>query len=218
MVDWQAGLYVLAVLVPLAAFVVELLAGRWFKEKNAYIATGAIGFSFLLSLVGFIDYFAIEAPRHPVAQEHANEAEGPTEHEKAAEGELGGGESKIKPAPVGRPLVWKARFDWVDLGQGVFSSTATSSDVSIGLEIPWEISIDGLSAIMFLMVTLIATLIHVYSIGYMHGDKRYPRFFTYLSLFCFSMLALLGVGQSLHGVHVLGARGRLFVLPHWILV
>ncbi len=44
---------------------------------------------------------------------------------------------------------------------------------------------------MFLMVTFIATLIHIYSIGYMHGDLRFPRFFAYLSLFCFSMLGLV---------------------------
>ena len=44
---------------------------------------------------------------------------------------------------------------------------------------------------MFLMVTFIATLIHIYSIGYMHDDPRFPRFFAYLSLFCFSMLGLV---------------------------
>ncbi len=44
---------------------------------------------------------------------------------------------------------------------------------------------------MFLMVSFISTLIHWYSIGYMHDDSRYPRFFTYLSLFCFSMLGLV---------------------------
>src|SRR4029079_5045804 len=51
--------------------------------------------------------------------------------------------------------------------------------------------IDNLSVIMFLMVTFIATLIHIYSMGYMHDDSRYPRFFAYLSLFCFSMLGLV---------------------------
>src|SRR6266545_5330603 len=44
---------------------------------------------------------------------------------------------------------------------------------------------------MFLMVTLVATLIHIYSMGYMHDDSRYPRFFAFLSLFCFSMLGLV---------------------------
>src|SRR5262249_50286191 len=71
--------------------------------------------------------------------------------------------------------------------------------------------IDSLTAIMFLMVTFVATLIHIFSIGYMadelqpivedhqvhtadghlHRRGRYGRFFLYLSLFCFSMLNLV---------------------------
>src|SRR5581483_1022655 len=59
------------------------------------------------------------------------------------------------------------------------------------LSLPLGIFIDSLGAIMFLMVTFIATLIHIYSMGYMEGDPRFPRFFAYLSLFCFSMLGLV---------------------------
>ncbi len=51
--------------------------------------------------------------------------------------------------------------------------------------------IDQLSAIMLIVVTSISTLIFVYSIGYMHGDGGYYRFFAYLSLFVFSMLMLV---------------------------
>src|SRR5947199_9399818 len=50
---------------------------------------------------------------------------------------------------------------------------------------------------MFSMITLVATLINIFSIGYMHEDKRFPRFFTYLSLFCFSMLGLVLGGTIL---------------------
>ncbi len=57
--------------------------------------------------------------------------------------------------------------------------------------IPLAVHIDNLTVIMFLMVTFIATLIHIYSMGYMNDDPGYPRFFTYLSLFCFSMLGLV---------------------------
>ncbi|QOV89657.1 NADH-quinone oxidoreductase subunit L [Humisphaera borealis] len=53
------------------------------------------------------------------------------------------------------------------------------------------IYIDGLTISMFLMVTLVALMVHIFSIGYMRGDIRFPRFFTYLSLFCASMLGLL---------------------------
>ncbi|HEX9855819.1 MAG TPA: NADH-quinone oxidoreductase subunit L [Acidimicrobiia bacterium] len=50
---------------------------------------------------------------------------------------------------------------------------------------------DPLSAMMTLVVTGVGSLIHVYSIGYMHGDPRYGRFFTYLNLFIASMLILV---------------------------
>jgi NADH-quinone oxidoreductase subunit L len=56
--------------------------------------------------------------------------------------------------------------------------------------------LDPLSMTMILFVTGIASLIHLYSIGYMHGDSRFPQFFTYLNLFVFSMLMLV-MGDNL---------------------
>ncbi|HBG92658.1 MAG: NADH-quinone oxidoreductase subunit L [Nitrospirae bacterium GWF2_44_13] len=51
--------------------------------------------------------------------------------------------------------------------------------------------IDQLTAVMLIVVTTCSTLIHIYSVGYMHGDKGYYRFFAYLSLFTFCMLMLV---------------------------
>jgi NADH-quinone oxidoreductase subunit L len=51
--------------------------------------------------------------------------------------------------------------------------------------------VDPLSAVMLAMVGCVASLITIYSVGYMAGDPRYPRFFSYLSLFQFSMLFLV---------------------------
>jgi NADH-quinone oxidoreductase subunit L len=51
--------------------------------------------------------------------------------------------------------------------------------------------IDSLTAIMLLVVTGVSTLVHVYTVGYLHGDSGYYRFFAYLSLFTFSMLILV---------------------------
>ena len=51
--------------------------------------------------------------------------------------------------------------------------------------------LDPLSSVMILVVTGVGFLIHVYSIGYMHGDPYYSRFFAYLNLFIFSMLMLV---------------------------
>lgn len=60
-----------------------------------------------------------------------------------------------------------------------------------GLNIDMGILIDPLSAVMLFMVTCIATLVMIYSIGYMHGDPGFSRYFAYMSLFAFSMLVLV---------------------------
>ena len=56
--------------------------------------------------------------------------------------------------------------------------------------------VDPLSVTMILFVTGVSALIHLYSIGYMHGDENYSRFFLYLNLFVFSMLVLV-LGNNL---------------------
>jgi len=64
--------------------------------------------------------------------------------------------------------------------------------ISIGtLSINVGFQIDQLTAVMLLVVTTLSSLIHIYSVGYMHGDKGYPRFFAYLALFTFFMLVLV---------------------------
>ena len=55
----------------------------------------------------------------------------------------------------------------------------------------WSINIDALTAVMLVVVTLISSLIHFYSIGYMNNDPHKPRFMAYLSLFTFAMLILV---------------------------
>ena len=60
-----------------------------------------------------------------------------------------------------------------------------------GLTIPCAFLIDHLSIIMMMVITGVGSLIHVYSIGYMHGDEGFNRFFSYLNLFIFFMLTLV---------------------------
>jgi NADH-quinone oxidoreductase subunit L len=60
-----------------------------------------------------------------------------------------------------------------------------------GLDVKVGFLVDPLSITMALFVTGIGTLIHVYSIGYMHGDPKFSKFFVYLNLFIFSMLMLV---------------------------
>ena len=67
-------------------------------------------------------------------------------------------------------------FDWIRIGS---------------LDVGADLLVDQLSIVMVLVVAGVGTLIHVYSIGYMHDDPRYPRFFAYLNLFAASMLLLV---------------------------
>ncbi len=59
------------------------------------------------------------------------------------------------------------------------------------LNVNWSIKIDSLSSIMFVVVTLVSSIVHIYSIGYMSHDPHKSRFMSYLSLFTFSMLTLV---------------------------
>jgi len=70
----------------------------------------------------------------------------------------------------------KVAFDWIHAG---------------GLDVKMGLLVDPLSMVMALFVTGVASLIHLYSIGYMKGDPRFHQFFVYLNLFVFSMLMLV---------------------------
>ena len=67
-------------------------------------------------------------------------------------------------------------FTWMQVGE---------------LNINMGFMVDPLSSLMLLFVTLIGTLIHIYSIGYMSGDKNFGKFFAYMNLFLGSMLVLV---------------------------
>ncbi len=75
-------------------------------------------------------------------------------------------------------------FAWLPAGL----SATTSGSLEVG------IYIDSLTIALFSTITLVATLVHFFSVGYMADDERFARFFTYLGLFCFCMLALIIAG------------------------
>ncbi|MDX1730189.1 MAG: NADH-quinone oxidoreductase subunit L [Aurantimonas coralicida] len=60
-----------------------------------------------------------------------------------------------------------------------------------GLDVSWSLRIDRLTLVMLVVVNTVSSLVHIYSIGYMHHDPHRPRFFAYLSLFTFAMLMLV---------------------------
>src|SRR5882757_2612016 len=67
-------------------------------------------------------------------------------------------------------------FDWISVGD---------------FKIPFSFLVDQLSSIMLLIITGVGFLIHLYSIGYMHDDAGFGKFFSYLNLFVFFMLLLV---------------------------
>ena len=64
--------------------------------------------------------------------------------------------------------------------------------------------IEPLAAVMLLVVTIVSSCVQIYSLGYMHGDPRYSRYFSYLSLFTFSMLGLVVANNFFMIFKVLG--------------
>jgi NADH-quinone oxidoreductase subunit L len=67
-------------------------------------------------------------------------------------------------------------FNWMDTGD---------------LQIQWSLRFDTLSAVMVAVVTVVSTMVHIYSVGYMAHDHSIPRFMSYLSVFTFFMLMLV---------------------------
>ena len=96
----------------------------------------------------------------------------------------------------------KTLFQWVPVGN---------------LQIDLAFLVDPLSITMCLFVTGIGTLIHLYAVGYMHGDPRFSKFFLYLNLFAFSMLMLV-LGENML-VTFLGWEGvgtcSYFLISFW---
>jgi NADH-quinone oxidoreductase subunit L len=60
-----------------------------------------------------------------------------------------------------------------------------------GLSVDWGVLVDPISAMMLIVVSLVAFLVAIYSVGYMHGDPGFSRFFAYISLFAASMLGMV---------------------------
>ncbi len=65
------------------------------------------------------------------------------------------------------------------------------------ISVSWAIYVDQLTAIMFILVTFVSAIVHLYSLGYMKDDKNLPKFLSYLSLFTFFMLALVSADNFL---------------------
>ena len=89
--------------------------------------------------------------------------------------------SELRSKPPEHRALTQTLFTWLPVG---------------GLHVNVGFLADPLSVAMLLFITGIAALIHLYAIGYMHGDPRFTKFFVYLNLFVFSMIMLV-LGDNL---------------------
>ena len=95
-------------------------------------------------------------------------------------------------------LVAAAALSWIAFSQIALAHEAATVKIPIlrwltsgDLDVNWSIRVDPLTAVMLVVVNTVSSLVHIYSVGYMHEDPHRPRFFAYLSLFTFAMLALV---------------------------
>ncbi len=210
----------LAWLTPLVSFVLILFFGpkMGHSGKNAaWVATAAIVLSFVLSLVAASQWFMaypVKAVDH--GAHHGEHVSRSSSSLFAAEPDAGKGEAHghgddghhgdaqhDASEHAGRSHVQALAGDWYTLYEGG----------DLKLSIGWYV--DALTVLMFLVVTFIASCIHVYATGYMHDELhdftdeevtldsgehlvrpgRFPRFFQALSIFCFSMLGIVIAGN-----------------------
>ncbi|MHB8482382.1 MAG: NADH-quinone oxidoreductase subunit L [Nitrospiria bacterium] len=96
-------------------------------------------------------------------------------------------------------LTW---YQWISSG---------TFNVSIGMQA------DALTAAMLLLVTIVSSLVHLYTVGYMHGDRGYDRFFAYIALFTFSMIMLVMANNFLQLYVFWEAVGlcSYLLIAHW---
>jgi NADH:ubiquinone oxidoreductase subunit 5 (subunit L)/multisubunit Na+/H+ antiporter MnhA subunit len=194
----------LAWLAPLVSFVAILFFGPRMGHhgKNAaWVATAAIVTSLVLSLTAFGAWLGGHPVKAVAHGAHAADAGHGDGHGDVHAGDDGAGHGDDHGHAAHVPQAYSG--DWYTLYQGG----------NLKLSIGWYI--DALTVLMFVVVTFIATCIHVYASGYMHDELhdvtdhevhlsggghlhrpgRFPRFFQALSLFCFSMLGIVIAGN-----------------------
>jgi NADH-quinone oxidoreductase subunit L len=95
-------------------------------------------------------------------------------------------------AAIGYCLIHSLGILATVVGQPGFTNETSWTWFRFGIfETQWGFLIDGLSALMLVVVTLVSFLVHLYSISYMKDDPRFKRFYAYLSFFTFAMLLLV---------------------------
>lgn len=162
-------LAVAILVLPLLSFVVNVFWGKRLGKTSSYIGTTIIGISLLLSLV--IMFTKLTGHVDDVVR---NYPEGKAEPTLSV---------IVHTDPISDIQIIEAKFKWIKLGDNPAGGAPKYVEVGIG--------IDNLAALMLIVVTLISFLVHLFSMDYMAGDKRFARYYSYLGIFSFSMLGIV---------------------------
>jgi NADH-quinone oxidoreductase subunit L len=131
---------------------------------------------------------------HAVSHDTHHESGGHDDHHAPAEPAAAGSRAAeiitTSFLMIAAVLAWIA-FWKVGFGHQDERITLFTWMISADLKVDWALRVDALTAVMLVVVTTVSALVHLYSIGYMNEDPYRPRFFAYLSLFTFAMLALV---------------------------
>ena len=133
------------------------------------------------------------AHAHAAHDDHGHDAHGHDDHGPVEPPAAGSRAAEIITTAL---LLISAALSWVTLVDvGLLHHDARVQLFNwIGsgnLVVNWAFRVDTLTAVMLVVVTSVSSLVHLYSIGYMHEDPNRPRFMAYLSLFTFMMLMLV---------------------------
>lgn len=219
--EYLATLLGVAWLLPLASFTIIVFFGPLLGKAGkyaAYVATGAILSAFVLSflaLIAWLGQFGTTPETHHALALPANTLPAEPARSSAMRLTALAVEKDAHAAPTSEHGHEAHDEHHAAPPPKVFTGNLYSLGQFGSLKIAVSYYIDALTVAMFAMVTLIATCIHFYAIGYMHDELhevtdhevklsdghhlhrpgRFYRFFQYLSLFCFSMLGLVYAGN-----------------------
>jgi NADH-quinone oxidoreductase subunit L len=141
------------------------------------------------------DHHAAHGHAHAAHAAHDDHAHGHDDHghgpvEPAAEGSRGAEVITTAFLFIACVLSWVALWQ-VGFGHHDERIAVMPWMVAGDFKVDWALRVDTLTSVMLVVVTTVSALVHLYSTGYMHEDPNRPRFFAYLSLFTFAMLALV---------------------------
>ncbi len=106
-------------------------------------------------------------------------------------GRVGAHSITILGVAISCVLSFRVLYQMTFEGMAPFNGTVYTWLLSDGLQMEVGFLVDHLTALMMAVVTFVSLMVHIYTIGYMHDDDGYQRFFSYISLFTFSMLMLV---------------------------